>query len=122
MKILKRITPLISPHLTHLLTSIIINETYPDILKTTRISPNLKQDKKSDHIDSYRPICNLPCIDKVFQQYIKDHLISFLDIHDIIIKDHHGSRKDHFTFTALASIYHYLNNHYHHNKIVYHTN
>ena len=66
MKIIKKITHLILTHLTHLLTTIILTETYPDILKTTRIAPNLKQDKLIDNIDVYRPTCNLSCIIKMF--------------------------------------------------------
>ena len=71
-----------------------------------------------ENIDSYRPICNLSCIDKVFQHYIKEHLLSFLDIHNIINKNHYGSRKGHSTSSALASINHIINNHYHNNKFI----
>ena len=106
MRTIKKLTPLISPHLTHLLTTIITTETYPDILKTTRITPTKKPDKPTDNIDSYRPICNLSVIDKILQQYIKDNMTNYLDINDIITKDNHGSRKGHSTTTALASIQH----------------
>ena len=115
MKIIKKLTPLISPHITHLTTSIIRTQIYPTILKTTRISPNLKSDKPIDSIDSYRPICNLSTIDKIIQQYLKDQIMAFLDINEIIVKDHHGSRKDHSTNSALASISHTINNHYFNN-------
>ena len=118
MKVIKRINDTISPHLTHLLTRIILTQTYPDILKTMRISPNLKPDKPLKDIDSYRPICNLSCIDKIFQQYIKGHMISHIDINNIITKDHHGSHKGHSTASALASIYHLINNHYYDNDII----
>ena len=64
MKIIKKLTPLISPHITHLTTSIIRTQIYPTILKTTCISPNLKSDKPIDSIDSYRPIST---IDKIIQ-------------------------------------------------------
>ena len=106
MKVVKKLTPLLSPHLTHLLTQIIMTETYPDILKTTRITPTIKPDKPTDIIDSYRPICNLSVIDKILQQYIKDNIMTYLDINDIITKDNHGSRKGHSTTTALAAIQH----------------
>ena len=64
MRIIKKITPTLTPHLTHLLTSIIRTNTYPSILKTTRITPIHKMDKPIDNIDGYRPICNLSVIDK----------------------------------------------------------
>ena len=66
MKVIKRINDTISPHLTYLLTRIILTQTYPDILKTTCISPSLKCDKPLENIDSYRLICNLSCMDKIF--------------------------------------------------------
>ena len=69
--------PTITPHLTHLYVHIIMSQIYPDILKVTRILPNLKCDKPYDNIDSYRPICNLSVVDKVFQQYLKEHLNTF---------------------------------------------
>ena len=73
MAVIKKLSPKIVPHITHLITRIIITETYPDILKVTRISPNLKPDKDSYSIDSYHPICNLSVIDKIIQQYLKNH-------------------------------------------------
>ena len=106
-----------SPHLTHLMTTIIHTETYPDILKTTKITPNKKPDKPLDNIDSYRPICNLSVIDKILEQYIKDNLTTYFDIHDIITKDHHGSRKGHSTTTALAAIQPYINTHYYNDNV-----
>ena len=109
IRVIKKKTPLISPHLTHLYTAIILTQIYPDILKNTRIAPNKKQDKPLDQIDSYRPICNLSTINKIFQQYLKKHLLSFLELHNVINQDHHGSRKDHSTTTAQASINNSIN-------------
>ena len=117
MNIIKKLTPLIIPHITHLLTNIIIYEKYPTILKNTRISPSLKVDKPPKNIDSYHPICNLSVIDKICQQYLKDHLMSYFELHNIIRKEHHGSLKYHSTSTALAEIYHHLMNNYHNDKI-----
>ena len=108
--------PTITPHLTHLFVSIINSQIYPDTLKVTRISPNLNSYKPFDNIDSYRPICNLSVVDKIFQQYLKDHLNSFFEVHNIINSDHHGSRKSHSTTTALASIQHITSTHYYNNK------
>merc|ERR1712239_95128 len=59
MKIIKKLCPAIIPHLTHLVNSIIYNETYPTILKVSRISPTLKPEKNSEFIDSYRLKNNL---------------------------------------------------------------
>ena len=42
MNIIKKLTPLIIPHITHLLTNIIISEKYPTILKTLEFLHPLK--------------------------------------------------------------------------------
>ena len=117
MSIIKKLTPKILPHITHLVTRIIVTEKYPKILKVTRISPNLKPLKDSTNIDSYRPICNLSVIDKIAQQYIKNHIVAFFDTNNVIIDNHHGSRKNHSTVTALAAINHHMVTSYHNNKI-----
>ena len=56
-------------------------------------------------------------IDKIIEQYLKDQLIDFLDIHNIINEQHHGSRIDHSTLTALSCINHKLITNYHNVKI-----
>ena len=117
MIILKKITPLITPHITHLITQIIIKEKYPHMLKTAVISPVLKSGKSADHIDSYRPTCNFSVVDKICQQYLKEHLIAYLDTNNIILNEHHGSQNFHSTSTALSVIHHHLNNNYYSNKI-----
>ena len=43
--------------------------------------------------------------------------MTYLDINDIITKQNHGSRKGHSTTTALAAIQHYINKHYHTDKL-----
>ena len=89
--------PLIVPHITDLITQIIIKEKYPHVLKTTCILHSLKVGKPAEDIDSYRPIWKLSVIDKICKQYIKGHLLSYLDINTIILNDHCGSQKFHLT-------------------------
>ena len=43
--------------------------------------------------------------------------MSYFDMHNIILKEHHGSLKYHSTNTALAKIYHHLMSNYHNDKI-----
>ena len=63
MRIIKKLSPAIDPHITHLVNSIFLTEKYPSIVKISRISPNLKPDKNKDNIDSYRLINNLSLMD-----------------------------------------------------------
>ena len=63
-------------------------------------------------IDSYRPINNLPAIEKIIEQYLKDNMMEFIEYNEIILNNHHGSRKLHSTTTALASIHNNLTHNY----------
>ena len=117
MKIVKKLSPAIIPHITYLINCIIKTETYPTILKLSRILPILKPDKSLDKIDSYRPINNLSVRDKIVEQFFQDQINDFISLHDIIVEEHHGSRKDHSTLTALSLLNHTLINNYHSGKI-----
>ena len=65
IQIYKMINKRISPHITHLINSIINTGVYPKILKLSRITPIKKPDKPDDDIDSYRPINNLATLKKL---------------------------------------------------------
>ena len=79
MQIIKKLCPAIIPHITHLVNSILHTEVYPTIFKVSRITPILKPDKRSELIDSYRPINNLSAIEKVVEQFIKEQLSTFIN-------------------------------------------
>ena len=115
MKVIKKINKCISPHINHLINNIIYFSTYPDCLKLSRMTPNLKPQKKHECIDSYRPLNNLNALDKLIQQYIKEEFQNYLDINNIIVEQHHGSRKHFSTMTALAEIINKLKNNYSNN-------
>ena len=117
MKVVKKLSPFIVPHITHLVNAIIRTEVYPSNLKLSWISPLLKPDKASELIESYRPINNLSVIDKIVEQYLKDQINDFLDINDILNENHHGSKVDYSTLTALSCIKHKLISNYHKGKI-----
>ena len=89
-KILKKIGSEIAPHITHLINSIIKTSIYPEIFKISKINPVCKPDKNPNLIESYRPINNLPIIEKLIQEHIKIHLILFLDNNKIINENQHG--------------------------------
>ena len=66
MALLKKLNPLISPHLTHLYNDMIWTSIYPSQLKVSKILPILKPNKNQDNIEGYRPINILGPIDKIF--------------------------------------------------------
>ena len=112
IKIIKKLCPAILPHITHLVNSIIYTEIYPTIFKVSRISPILKPDKQSEFIDSYRPINNLSAVEKIVEEFLKEQLNEFINQNEIILPDHHGSRKDYSTMTAISCLNHKLLNNY----------
>merc|ERR1712177_35322 len=112
IKIIKKLCPAIIPHITHLVNSIIHTEIYPTVLKVSRISPILKPEKRSKIMDSYRPINNLSAVEKIVEEFLKEQLSEFVDHNQIILPDHHGSRKDYSTMTAISCHNHKLINNY----------
>merc|ERR1712240_969703 len=85
--------------------------------KLFRIIPIKKPDKLDDEIDSYCPINNLSTLEKIIEQLIKLHLETYLCTNNIIINNHHGSRKYHGTNTAIAHITNEINKSYENNYI-----
>ena len=92
------------PVITHLINSIVKKEKFPKVLKKTRIIPILKKGKPVDEIDSYSPINNLPCIEKIVEEHLKREMEEFILDNEIMNKDHHGGRRNHSTVTAKVSI------------------
>ena len=74
--------------------------------------PTLKQDKHPLNQDSYRPINNLPTLDKIIEEHLKTSLYTHLDNYKIIYKNHHKFCKHHETHTATTHITHEVNNRY----------
>merc|ERR1711895_88532 len=60
----------------------------------------------------YRPINNLSAVEKIVEEFLKEQLSEFIDDNRIILSDHHGSRKDHSTMTAISCLNHQLINNY----------
>ena len=82
--VIKKIYKEISPVLVHLYNSMIRTSTYPTIFKLSRITPLCKMNKNPLLPSSYRPINNLPCLEKIFEQYMLDCLLPFLNENEII--------------------------------------
>ena len=104
IKILKKTVDIMAPVITHLTTHIILSEKFPQTFKIDSITPKYKKGMPIYTIGSYRPLNNLCTIEKVIEEYIIGHLITFLTQNNIISKFHHGGRKGHSTITALNQI------------------
>ena len=108
-KILKRLGWSIVPQICHMINSVIRTSVFPTIFKTTRIIPVSKPGKPPDSIDSYRPINNLPTLEKLLEQWIKICLVDWLEEFNVISGDHHGGRQGYSTLTAITKIKQQIN-------------
>ena len=77
---------------------------FPKIFKTTRIIPVSKPGKSLDDIDSFRPINNLPCLEKILEEWICMQVTDWLTANNIISNSHHGGRQGYSTLTAKTAI------------------
>ena len=76
-----------------------------------------KPNKPTYDLESYRPINNLMCLEKIFEEYFKECLLIFLYENNIINIDHHGALVNHSTTTAITVINNKLIQNYENNKI-----
>ena len=104
MKILKLNPEVIAIFITHAINSSIRTGIFPDCLKLAKIIPLLKSDKMKTKVSSYRPICNLHTVEKIFEEHIKRHLNKYLVENNIIDEAHHGGQTKHSTQTAKAEL------------------
>ena len=102
--ILKKIPHILAPHITHFFNSIINKSHYPFLFKISKILPQIKPGKDPINPDSFRPINNLPTLEKLFESYIIELFIEFLTANHIFDKNHHGGMKFHSPKTAMAAI------------------
>ena len=64
-KIIRRAPDRMAEMHTHLINQIIKKKKFPEILKISKIIPILKKGKPKYDIDSYHPINNLACTEKI---------------------------------------------------------
>ena len=107
----------ISPHITHMINTIIIKGKVPDVLKVSRITPISKPLKPTNLLGSFRPLNNLSCLDKLWEEHLRLNLVKFLKTNNIIHQNHHGGRQQHSTTTALLQITNNLRQQYDRDRV-----
>ena len=65
ISIIKKLKYKIQPLITHLINAIIDTDIFAIIFKLSEILPTLKPDKDKNVIESFRPLNNIPVIEKV---------------------------------------------------------
>ncbi len=98
--VIKKSAHVISPYLVKLYNQCMQGGTFPDELKTGRISPIYKKDNE-ELLENYRPVSTLPIFGKILEKLIYSRLYSFLIAKGIMYENQFGFRKGHSTSHAL---------------------
>ena len=93
MKFLKKCKIKLAPHITHMINTILITKKFPRIFKISRILPLSKPTLDKNFMESYCPVNNLCCLEKLAEAHILKYLEIFFEKNDIFEKNHHGGRK-----------------------------
>ena len=104
MSLLKINPEIVAIFITHAINTSIRTGIFPECMKVARIVPLLKSNKIKTEVSSYRPICNLHTVEKIYEEHIKRHINLYLEANNIIHESHHGGQNLHSTQTAKAMI------------------
>lgn len=98
--IVKRNSDHFSVPLTILFNQSVANGTFPDILKTAKVTPIHKSGPRDDPTN-YRPISQLTVFSKIFETLMKSYLINYFEHKHILNPSQFGFRRNCSTFKAL---------------------
>ena len=98
--IVKQSSGIISPLLSVLYNECMRDGTFPNDLKTGRISPIYKKDNE-ELLENYRPVSTLAVFGKIFEKIIYSRLYSFFQSQNTLYENQYGFRKNHSTSHAL---------------------
>ena len=87
--LLKEAGPFISVVLASLFNNSLQSGVFPETWKRARVIPIFKKGNKND-VNNYRPVSLLPCVSKVFEKLIFNHLFDYLREHSIITPKQSG--------------------------------
>ena len=97
---LKYSCDIISPVLSEIFNTSIIQGVYPAKLKISKITPVFKNDDETN----YRPISLLSNFNRILEKLMYNRMIDFIDQNDIIYSSQYGFRKAHSTQHAILEI------------------
>ena len=93
--------------LSYLINKSISDGIFPTELILAKVIPVFKSGPSTE-ISNYRPISVLSFFSKIFEKVLYNHLINFIDKHNILYKFQFGFRKGHSTQQALITLVHKL--------------
>lgn len=103
-KILRLISPTITPHLTYLFNACIARGIFPDIFKKALVVPIFKAGNPST-FNNYRPISLLPILSKIFEKAVYQQISHYLNSNSILYNKQFGFRKNHSSYMPISLIY-----------------
>jgi hypothetical protein len=98
---LKRLSKLISLHLSLIFNKVIECGIYPNCFKKCMIIPLFKSGNKND-CDNYRPILFSLSISKIFENCLKKRLYNFLIKNNFFLKNPYGFQSGKSTLDVLV--------------------
>ena len=91
---------IIAPILAEVFNAFVHLGTYPEILKTAKVTPLHKKGDR-DIVENFRSISILSQINKIFEKLIHARLMTFLNKHNLLTNSQFGFRKGHNTSHAI---------------------
>lgn len=102
-KVAKQVTMHYVSPLTHLINRSFTDGVCPDELKLAKVIPIYKAGSTME-LSNYRPISVLNFFSKIFEKIVYNHIIQFLDKHNVLYKNQFGFRQGHSTHHALITL------------------
>ena len=94
------------PYITIAINRSIAAGIFPGNMKVAKNLPISKPGEDRFKKESHRPISNLHCLEKIYEEHIKIHINKHFEENGIILKNHHGGLKGKSTATARAVVEH----------------
>ena len=116
--VLKFLSNILSPILSHIINKSIEKSQFPDILKNARVTPIYKAGEKSN-ISNYRPISVLPIISKIFEKFAYNQIYEYFNNNNFFFSNQYGFRSRMGTNQAILNHLQYLYDHLDSGKIVF---
>lgn len=109
IKMIKQLSPVLSPILTCQFNHLMALGIFPSVLKIGKISPIFKKDNE-ELMSNYRPVSTLPIFGKIFEKVIYSRLYGFLVSQGALHDSQFGFREGHSTSHALNYSIHHIRN------------
>ena len=113
--IIKKVSHIISPLLSEIFNQCINEGTFPDKLKTGRVTPLYKEGNVAE-VSNYRPITSLSVFSKLFEKLVHKRMTSFISRFNLIKPNQFGFQKNKCTSDAILEFLENVNDSFNENK------